>query len=195
MSERLAYSRQFNMNGATTSAAPGIGLAQPFWADSDSLIDEVYLFTKNNGDVTITISIRETDEDDMPTGSDLVSDIINLQDGVLSGGDDGDYPVYKHTMSLPLVITGSVNYAVVALASAGTPSWWLTFRNTGWKVKYPKDEGSKNYVNRWRRSTDGGVTWVLAGSPVGWWNFELYGVAIAPSRPISRAYALAREEL
>jgi len=179
---RLAYSRQFNLYGAATSAAPSIGLAQPFWADFDALIGEAYLFTTNNGDVTVTISIRATDINDMPFGLDLVSAVINLQAGVLAGGDGGSNPVYKHTISLPLPIPKNVNYAIVALASSGTPNWCLTFRNTGWEIIYPKDQGSHNYVNQWRRSEDGGATWYLAGGASSWWNFEIYGVAAAVPR-------------
>jgi len=176
MAERLAYARKFNETGSTTQAAVGIGLAQLFWVDKGAVLSNIYLFTKNNDNITVTVSIRAVDDDDLPTGDDLVSASINLSDGVMAGGYV-TYPVYKHTISLPLSIDKTTYYTIVALASSGTPNWWLTFRNLSWDTgSYPKDEGSDNYVVRYRRSTDGGASWYLAGSPSGQWNFEVYGI-------------------
>lgn len=176
MADRLAYSRKFNQYGSHTEAAVGIGLAQLFWVDKDAVLSDIYLFTQNNDVVTAVVSIRKVDGSDLPIGDNLVSAVIDLQNGVLAGGYVS-HPVYKHTISLPLSVDKTTHYAIVALTSYGTPDWWLTFRNTSWDTgSYPKDEGSDNYVVRYRRSTDGGITWVPAGSPTGQWNFEVYGI-------------------
>lgn len=173
--ERLAYARFFNVYGATTALGSLVAIAQVFWADTPSKIGNVFLFTKNNDNFNVVISIRHVDENDLPLLPDLEAIVINLSDGVLVGGSDA-YPVYKHTAALPVNVGGLSHYAVVARELGDPPNFWLTFRTLGWKPEYPKDEGSKNYVVRYRRSIDGGNTWYPAGSPTGQWNFEVWGV-------------------
>lgn len=173
--ERLAFARFFNVYGATTALGHLVALAQVFWADTASKISNVFLFTKNNDSYNVVISIRHVDDNDLPLLPDLDAIVINLSDGVLVGGSDA-YPVYKHIAPLPVNISGGAHYAVVARELGYPPTFWLTFRTLGWNPIYPWDEGSKNYVVRYRRSIDGGNTWYPAGSPTGQWNFEVWGV-------------------
>jgi len=180
--ERLAYSRQFNSNGATVARAVGQGLAQGFYyPGSDATVGYVYVFTKHNDNINVSVSIRAVDGDDMPILPDLVVTSINLADGVLVGNDYGETnPVYRHTATLPLSISDGVHYAIVLLPTNGTVTHWLTFRTTEWDLgQYEKDESSSNWVNRWRYTQDG-VTWILGGAPTSWMNFEVYGEEAAP---------------
>jgi len=172
--ERLAYARRFTSTGSFTNIDMGKGIAQVFWSDTPATLDKAYLFTLDNSDVQTLVSIRNVDAGDLPVQPNLIQDLINLKFGVLAGGS-ASWPVYKHEIWLPLPIDAGTHYAICALPPTGLIRHWLRFRRLSWNPIYDKDEGSHNYVPRYRRSTDGGLTWAPAGSPSGNMNFECWG--------------------
>ena len=189
MSERIAYSRQFNTYGALYVRAVGTGLAMGFYPTGDKYVGEVYFFTKYIGDLDVTVSLRAVDGEDMPVLPDLVSQVVNLSEGVLVGDNTWETePVYRHIASLPLAIEDGVHYQIVLLPTDDTVTFWMTFRNRDWDNEepppiYDKDSGHDNWVNRWRKSADGGITWEVGGGASSWMNFEVWsGIPIFPYR-------------
>ena len=169
---RFAFSRQFNYYGSVYSEK---GVAQAFSVGAAAVsVKTLYLFTRGNAAKSIIASIREVDANNDPTGAALVSAEFNVANGIMAGGN-ASFPVYKHTIFLPVGLLANTNYAIVALftSEVGLFRYWLHFRTSGWDTQYPKDQGSSNYITPLKKSTDGGVTWSDLGPD--FMAFELRG--------------------
>ncbi len=155
---RYAFGRVFTASGITVRARYPWADAAIF--DNDANITtstEAYIFTLGNPDHTLTVSLREVDALDKPTGPDLVADTINLQDGVIDGGDGGSFPVYRQTATLPHVMPPFHRYALVTIWGIPRDNVYYRFRDTGWIGA--KDAGQTGIVTQWRASGDPPVTW------------------------------------
>ena len=155
---RYAFARIFTGSGRTFRARYPWSDAAVF--DNDGHITtstEAYIFTIGNPDHTLTVSLREVDGANKPTGADLVADTINLQDGVIDGGDGGSYTVYRHTATLPHVMPPLHRYALVTIWGIPRDNVYYRFRETGWIGD--KDEGQAGVVAQFRSSGDPPLTW------------------------------------
>lgn len=122
------------------------------------------LIYKNDGGSpkTVTVSIRNTDENGKPTGGDLTS-----------GTTDGDtlpigspYEWREITFSTPISLTESIKYAIVARAISGDVSNLIKWRN---------DSSGDYSLGERCQSTNSGSTWSLMGDDD--FMFETYGLA------------------
>ncbi len=155
---RYAFARLFTATGRTFRARYPWADAAVF--DNDANLThstEAYIFTLGNPDHTLTVSLREVDGANKPTGADLVADTINLQDGIIDGGDGGSYPVYRQTATLPHVMPPFHRYALVTIWGIPRDNVYYRFRDNGWIGD--KDEGQAGVVTQWRASGDPPITW------------------------------------
>jgi len=167
---RSFWWRQFTNLGVKTPYVAGTGLAQPFGTrDIATRNDRLFLFTANNDDCQVKVYISEVDAGNYPIGDPLVTQVINLEDGVLDRGDPPLYPVYLHTIPLPLDLTPYHRYAFCFVTLTTSATWWRQFRNLGWEGE--KDEGGSDWYST-KRTIDGGITWSY--SPPGVTCFEAF---------------------
>ncbi len=168
---RYAWKRQFSRTGSRWPMFLGYGVATTFEHGlALTRSRQAYLFTKNNPDLPIRVSIYLADGADKPTGSELVGQTLNLNDGVIDGGDGGIYPVYRHTADLIALLLPAQRYCLVTISTGDVCQSWSKFRSMGWLG--PRDEGTDNIVAGFR-TLDNGLTWQAAN--YGKYNLEMYG--------------------
>lgn len=168
---RYAWRRSFTYTGSLRHQAAFTGLAATFQVTATPTTShQVYLFSKNNDSVAVRVGLFNVDEQDKPYGFALVTEDINLSDGVIDGGDPPTYPVYRQTATLSYAYTPSTRYAVVSISLDGTAQWWINFRIPGWDGD--KDEGTENHITE-HRTIDNGISWLYAYP--GYQAYEAWG--------------------
>ena len=168
---RYALRRRFTRSGSLFYLYVNYGLAATFAHGPDVTFNhEAYLFTKNNPDLEIRVAIYYADLDDKPTGSELVGQTLNLNDGVIDGGDGGANMVYRHTASLSALLLPNLHYCLVTICTGAAAELWINLRSRGWLG--PTDPGIVNMITGWR-TYDAGLTWVAVG--YGLYANEIYG--------------------
>lgn len=157
-------------------------IAQRFFVSQRSLVKKVIFWTAEHMDKTCRVSIRQVDEDGMPTGAMLGYADVNLEDGVEISGNES-FPCYQHEADfedyLVCVVeaVGDVSrYAMVIVQeSTGTQyKAWKNFRTNGWTSgSYPTGVPSL-YQNGIFKSLDQGDTWSSGWSNSAI-NFQIHG--------------------
>jgi hypothetical protein len=141
----------FESEGSYTSVYGTIWRAQTFTTTDAYYITSASMKAARVGTGSIgdvTLSIRETSVDDVPTGSDLVAETVDgngWSTGLLWHDFDFDSPV---------LLSASTMYAVVVRAPSGTTSNYL--RWNAWGSSNPYADGTI--------CTSTGVNWVISSS-------------------------------
>lgn len=96
---------------------------------------------------TITVSIKETDDDGKPTGSDLAT--VNVDGDTFTADTDGDWVTC--TFTVPYLLSADTVYAIVVRKTTTTSGKWFYWRYDGSDSTY--SDGAFTYSN------NSGSTW------------------------------------
>ncbi|MBA7566888.1 hypothetical protein ES708_08587 [subsurface metagenome] len=170
--ERYAWNRLFTRYGAIVARAAGTGLATTFHiVDIPTTAYQIYLFSRNNDNVSVKVSLYAVDAQNKPTGDPLAEKWINLLHGVEDGGDGATDKVYRQTVTMLYNYTPNTNYALVSMTLTNSAEWWINFRRLGWIGD--EDEGSENHIIE-HYTQDAGESWIVF--PPSHQNYEAWGL-------------------